>query len=96
MDFSELFKVAVAGVPLALVILGLVAFAKQMGASGKLLTGISMGIGLILGVGYQLTQKYPQTPADWFAAIVIGLAYGLIASGIYDALKLAAKADGAG
>lgn len=87
MDFSTLFEIAVAGVPLVLVILGLVEWVKSMGVTGKPLTALSMTLGLVLGGGYQLTQGVPVNWNGWFTVIVFGLAYGLVASGIYKVMK---------
>jgi len=87
MDFSELLKVAVAGIPLIAVILGLVEWVKQLGVKGKSLMMASMGIGLVLGGGYQLTQGIPMNWNGWFTIGIFGLAYGLLACKIYDVLK---------
>lgn len=87
MNFTTLFDVAIAGVPLVLVIIGLVEWFKRLGLEGKPLIGVSMALGVILGGAYQITQSFPQSAPDWFAVVIIGLAYGLIASGIYDVVK---------
>jgi len=80
-DFSVLL---VDGIPLVLVIFGLVEFVKSLGLSGKVLTVVSLVLGLLVGFAYRFTIITPQTFADWFSAIVFGLALGLTASGIYD------------
>lgn len=67
------------GVPLVAVILGLVELAKGFGFTGKVLTGISFGIGAALGIFYQFSVKVPATAADWFGAVVFGLSLGLTA-----------------
>lgn len=87
LDFTELFKISVSGVPIVLVILGLVEWFKRLGLKGNVLLLVSMGLGLLIGTGYYITQSLPQAAAEWFAAVVVGLAYGLIASGVYDVLK---------
>ena len=82
------------GVPLVAVILGLVELAKGFGFTGKVLTGISFGIGAALGIFYQFSVKVPATAADWFGAVVFGLSLGLTACKLYDAvLSAAAKTD---
>jgi hypothetical protein len=43
-----------------------------------------MAIGLVLGVGYQLTLSAPTDFAGWFTTVVFGLALGLGASGVYE------------
>lgn len=81
------------GVPLVAVILGLVELAKSFGASGRTLTGISFGIGAVLGVFYQFSVAIPVTAADWFGAVIFGLALGLTACKLYDAVRSAAKTE---
>lgn len=88
MDFSQY---VVAGVPLVLVVLGLVEWVKSLGLTGNSVKFVSMGIGLVLGIGYQLSVAVPVGFSGWFGASVFGLALGLLASGIYDAVKNATK-----
>jgi hypothetical protein len=81
----DIFKdVAVAGVPLLAFVLGLVQWVKGFGMSGNSVKALSMGIGLVFGVGYQYATIPPVEFAGWFAAVVFGLALGLVASGIYE------------
>jgi hypothetical protein len=84
MDFSQYL---VAGVPLIFVVLGLVEFVKGFGITGNAVKVVSLAIGLLLGVGYQLSVAMPVGFAGWFAVIVFGLALGLVASGIYDVVN---------
>lgn len=79
------------GVPLVAVILGLVELAKSFGASGRTLTGISFAIGAVLGVFYQFSIAVPVTAADWFGAVIFGLALGLTACKLYDAVRSATR-----
>lgn len=72
------------GIPLMVVILGLVEFAKQLGVTGKASLVLSVVLGAAFGIAYQLSIAVPVAFADWFAAIVTGLAWGLAASGLYD------------
>ena len=88
MDFTQYL---VAGVPLVLVVLGLVEWVKSLGLQGNAVKFVSMAIGLILGVGYQYSVAVPVGFAGWFGVVVFGLALGLVASGIYDAVKNATK-----
>lgn len=74
----------VSGIPLIVVVLGLVEFIKQMGVSGKVLMGVSLGLGLALGLGYQCSVAVPTSYAGWFGAAMYGLGLGLSASGLYD------------
>ncbi len=73
------------GVPLVTLIMGLVEFSKKLGVQGKALTALSMALGVLLGIGYQVAQQgAPADFAGWFNAAVFGLALGLTASGVYD------------
>jgi hypothetical protein len=80
-DFSNLL---VDGIPLVMVVFGLVEFVKSLNLSGKFLTVASLLIGLALGVLYRLSLAIPVTFAGWFSAILFGLALGLVASGFYN------------
>ncbi len=85
MDFVTLFENAtVAGVPLLLFVLALVQWVKSFGVSGNYAKAASMVIGLVLGIGYQLTLAAPVDFAGWFTTVVFGLALGLGASGVYE------------
>ena len=72
------------GIPLVIVVLGLVEFTKKMGAASRLLTIISLLIGLGLGIAYQLSLAPLVTYAAWFGAVIYGLALGLVACGLYN------------
>ena len=84
MDFSE---IVIKGIPLILVLAGLVAFAKTMGLAGKALTGLSLGLGVVLGILYQLSLGIPADFAGWFGAVIFGLGLGLVTCGLYDFVK---------
>ena len=79
------FDAIVAGLPLVLVVIGLVEWFKQLGVQGNVLRYVGMAIGLVFGIGYQVSLGMPTDYAGWFGAAVYGLALGLVASGIYDA-----------
>lgn len=94
MDIQSFINTAVvAGVPLIFVIVGLVEWLKKLGVTGIWLTISSMVIGLLLGVGYYITVGRPPIGDPWlmwgywFAVIIFGLAMGVVASGLYDAVK---------
>lgn len=85
MDFST---AVVNGIPLVLLIAGLVAFAKTMGLQGKALTILSAVLGLALGAALQISQSgIPANFAGWFGLIVYGLGLGVVTSGMYDLIK---------
>jgi hypothetical protein len=82
MDFTAL---VVGGVPLVVVIFGLVEFAKKFGLKGNWLTILSMLLGVGLGIGYKISESgVPVGFPAWFGVCVFSLALGLVASGIYD------------
>ena len=81
------FDAIVAGLPLVLVVLGLVEWVKRLGLAGKAVVIVSMAIGLALGLAYQVSIAVPIDFAGWFSAAVYGIGLGLVASGIYDVGK---------
>ena len=72
------------GIPLMVIVLGLVEFAKQLGLQGKASLVLSMFLGILFGVLYQLSVTIPADMVGWLSAVVYGLALGLSASGLYD------------
>ncbi len=100
MDMTSFVKASVAGVPLVFAVIGFVYWFKQFkkadGAprfSGNVLLLVSMSWGLIIGGGYMVTQTRPPAVDGWiiftywFAVFIYGVAMGLVASGIYSAVK---------
>lgn len=85
MNFDQIVN----GIPLVLVVMGLVELTKSLGAEGRMLTAISFGIGLGLGVLYQVSLGMPSGFSGWFGAVVFGLALGLVACKVYDAIRSA-------
>jgi hypothetical protein len=82
MDFTALVA---GGVPLVVVIFGLVEFAKKFGLRGNWLTVFSMLLGVGLGIGYKISEGgVPVGFNNWFGVCIFSLALGLVASGIYD------------
>ena len=53
-DFTSLL---VGGIPLMIVIFGLIEFSKSLGLSGRILTIVSMALGILFGVAYQYRGK---------------------------------------
>lgn len=84
MDFSD---VIVNGIPLVVLIVGIVAFIKSMGVGGKALQATAAGIGLLFGIGYQVSIGVPATFAGWFGAVAYGLGLGVVASGLVDTAR---------
>jgi len=77
-------NIIVAGIPLLLVVLGLVQFIKGFGLTGNAVKLLSLAVGLLLGIGYQMSVTIPVDFSGWFAVAVFGLGLGLVASGVYD------------
>ena len=88
-DISIFAEVAVAGVPLLFVVMGLVQYIKEFiqefNAPPWVIRLISMAVGLVFGGGYMIDQfgAVPASFGDWFALVVYGFSLGLVASGIY-------------
>jgi len=100
MDLTSFVKATVAGVPLIFVVIGVVYWFKQFKRpdgsplfSGNTLLLISMGWGLFLGSGYMISVTRPPVGdwwtlfVYWFAVAIYGLAMGIVASGLYNAVK---------
>lgn len=90
--------IVVNGINLMALVFGLVEFSKKTGLKGKALTMLSMGIGVLVGIAYQIAKMYPAV-MQWFGVAVFGLAVGLAASGVYsfaDARWPKQKADDEG
>ena len=77
------------GIPLILVVIGLVEWTKRLGLSGIALQVTSLAMGIVFGVLYQASASTMAGWQDWFGAVVYGIGIGLVASGIYDAVKSA-------
>jgi len=72
------------GIPVLVVIIGLVEYSKKFGAEGKICDGLSMGLGLTFGVLYQFsTAGMPTDLAGWFGVALYGFGLGLTASGVW-------------
>lgn len=77
----------IAGIPLIVIVFALVEEIKAWGLTGKILRAIALLLGLLLAFGYQLAiVGLPVDPAGWFTAVIVGLVYGLTASGAYNFL----------
>jgi len=70
-------------VTLALLILGIVEFIKKFGVQGNKLMLISMAVGIVFAVIYQVSELI-QPAQVYIQVAFFGLAAGLCASGIYN------------
>lgn len=80
MDFS------IAGISIALLIVGIVEAAKQFGVKGKSSMALAVGLGvLFVGLAQALAQGViPPAVVPWVELGVTALAGGLAAMGYYD------------
>jgi hypothetical protein len=77
----------VAGIPLIVIVFALIEEVKAWGLTGKILRALALVLGLLLSLGYQLAVVgLPVDAAGWFTAVIVGLVYGLAASGAYNFL----------
>ena len=75
----------IGGIPLVLLVFGMVEFIKKLGLAGVWLTLCSMLFGILFGIAYQVTVSgWPVTISEWIVTVTLGLAIGLTASGVYD------------
>lgn len=81
----------IGGVPLTVVVFGLVEWIKKLGVKGVWVNVVSMTIGALTGIAYQFSVSPPVDFSGWFTAIVFGLGLGIMASGVYDGLTNATK-----
>lgn len=70
------------GISAVLLIMGIVQLAKNVGFPSKYAGVLSVGMGVLASVGYTLFQE-----TEIFKTLVIGLALGLSASGLYSTQK---------
>lgn len=84
----DLTGALVAGIPLMLVVIGVVQFVKEkIGWSGVGVEIFAILLGVVFGFGYHV---YAAESVVWnysfvFEGVVYGLAVGLVATGIYKA-----------
>jgi hypothetical protein len=92
-DFGAFFSVSIGGIPLIVIVMGLVTLCRKLKLSGKSLLIASLAIGFVLGMCYQMATLMPKDFAGWFAAVVYSLALGLVTSGIYETGKQLTGSD---
>jgi len=68
---------------LSVIIFAAVAWLKQLGLAGKVLTISAFAFGLLLGVSFRYAMAPMVTFADWFWAVFFGLLAGFLATGAY-------------
>ena len=92
-DLTVYVNAAVSGVPLMLVVIGLVWVWGKLGLQGKQQLVSSMLPGLALGLPYMIAQTRPPVGdwwlsfGYWFATVIYGLGLGVFASVLYELNK---------
>lgn len=82
----------VAGIPLSVLVIGIVAVARQAGLPSKYAPLASVLVGIVLAVLADVTSTVDFD--TWYSALVTGIATGLMASGLYSGTKKLAEKDG--
>ncbi len=86
-DPTALSVAGVAAVPL---IVALIEGAKQAGLPPRWAAGAAIALGLLVSLGYQAVDG-PVDARAWLDAVVVGLALGLSAAGLYSGARAAAR-----
>jgi len=76
-------------------VIGIVEAAKRLGLQGNGLFILSLGVGLGLGVLFQLMEMYPGAFSTWARVGIYSVLFALTASGLYDVSKKLAIQVGA-
>lgn len=77
-------QLALAGVNLLVLVFGLVEFFKSLfNLSGKAVTLLSAGMGLVLALIYQVVPLLPDAYEQWINILITSITVGLAASGFY-------------
>lgn len=90
MDYASM---AIAGVAILPLILGLVEFAKKFGLQGNGCVALAMVLGIVFaGLGYAIESgALPEGAMFWVNMGVVGLSVGLASAGLYDLGKRLTK-----
>lgn len=75
-----------AGIPLIIIVFAIVEEIKAYGVTGKILRVVSLLVGFTLAFLVQLVEGLPVDIGGWVTLAIVGVIYGLTASGAYDFL----------
>lgn len=78
----------IAGIAIVPLIVGLVEVGKRLGLGSELAAPLAVALGVAISLGYRAATGLPQG-AEWFGAVIVGLALGLSAAGLYSGAKKA-------
>jgi hypothetical protein len=74
------------GVPVVVLVIGLVEFCKKLGANGNVCLVLSLFFGILLMLLVQVSEIYPAM-APWIKVLIWGSVAGLTAPGLFDLAK---------
>lgn len=78
--------IVVSGFNLMFIVMAVVQLIKEAsGLEGGAVRWLSVAVGIVFAVGYQLTLGVPADYAGWFGLVIFGIGVGLTASGFYAA-----------
>lgn len=83
---EALENILIAGIPIMTVVVGIVEYAKSLSMPTKYAPALAMALGVAFAVAIELAVIYPELNR-WLVAVVVGLALGLSATGLYKASK---------
>ncbi len=83
---SQLPEFVFAGIPLIIIVMAIVEEIKAYGVGGNILRVVSLLVGFGLAVLVQMVEGLPADVGGWITLSVVGVIYGLTASGAYDFL----------
>lgn len=89
---KDVGSLAIGGVSLLVLVIGWVEFAKRLGLQGKASMVLAVVLGPVFAVTYYVMQVYPVI-APWVQYLVMGMAIGLGATGIYDVAKRLSRGE---
>jgi len=75
-----------AGIPLIVIVFAIVEEIKAWGVEGKILRVVSLLVGFSMAFLVQLSSGLPADLTGWITLVLVGVVYGLSASGAYDFL----------
>lgn len=82
----DMTSIAIGGISVIVIVVGLVQVSKRLGVSGKGALVLALVLGVILCLAIQATTVWPWL-SPWLVAVVQGVVVGLTASGLYDVGK---------
>jgi hypothetical protein len=83
---SNVPELLIAGIPIIFIVFGIVEEVKAWGVDGNILRVVSLLVGFGLAVLAQIQAGLPTDLGGWIVTVIVGLIYGLTASGAYDFL----------